>query len=275
MSVTGIALFFAEVLWLIPSFAGGGVFRYAVAYGRLGGSPLAAWRFATTHPLRFFALPFEGGRLLYLVLLACGTIPLLILSLRSPRRCAWPLLIAAPLLAVQLLNDRPPVWNIHYQYGAAVVPLLAAAAALTLSHEGAVPFVWRRPLARVWLGITAIAACAAVLVKLYGEGRPFDPEFPGSERAGALARMLTIVPAEASVSALDRIAPHLAHRPELHNWPDGQDSDQFVVLETGGMQNEPEQRKSVEQGVERLRHDPAFAVRFDRAGVFVAERVRE
>ncbi len=273
LAIIGTAVFLIEVLWVIPSFAGGGTFRYAGQYGRLGGSPSAAWQFALAHPFRFLWLPFEGQRPLYLVLLACGAIPLLILSLRSPRRCAWPLLIAAPLLAVQLYNDRSVVWNIHYQYGAAVVPLLAATAGLTL------PSIRRPSLrqwhARIWLGGVWVATCWAVLVNVYGEGRPIDPDFPHSTRASSLRRELAMIPGEASVSALDRIAPPLAHRRVLHLWPDGQDEDQFVVLEAGGMKNEPEERKLVEEGMDRLRHDDRFAVRLDEAGVLLVERVLE
>jgi hypothetical protein len=272
LGTLGIGVFLIEVLWLIPSFAGGRAFRYVEAYGRLGGSPAAAFRFAYQHPLRLLLLPFEGGRLLYLALLACGAIPLLVMSFRSPRRAAWPLLVAAPLLLVQLFNDRKEVWNIHYQYGAAVVPLLAACAALALSDERCIPRAWRWRFACVWFGGVAVTFCAAVLVKIYGEGRPLDPEFPSSSRAVALRRVLALVPSEASVSALDRIAPHLADRPTLHNWPDGENEDRFVVLETGGMIGEPEERKLVEDGIARLRRDPNFAVRFDEAGVVLMER---
>jgi uncharacterized membrane protein len=272
LGAAGVGVFLAEVLWIIPSFTDRGIFRYAEHYGRLGGSPASALQFAFAHPLRFLALPFEGGRVLYLVLLASGTLPLLVLSLRSPRRCAWPLLIAMPLLAVQLFNDRPVVWNIHYQYGAAVVPLLCAAAALTLSDEKAIPSAWRRRAGLLWLSGTSIVACAAVLVKLYGDGRPIDPDFPSSDRARALERAVSSVPADASVSALDRISPHLAHRHVIHSWPDGESEDRYVVLERGGMREEPEQQQLVEAGIRRLRNDPSFVVRFDEAGVFVAER---
>jgi uncharacterized membrane protein len=273
LAAVGIGGFVLEVLWVIPSFAGGGAFRYFVQYGRLGRSPRAALEFAASHPVRFVMLPFEGGRLLYLVLLACGMIPLLILSLRSPRRCAWPLVIAAPLLAVQLFNDNPLAWNIHYQYGAAVVPLLAASCALTMSDEGSAPLAWRGWLARVWLVGTLLEMSAAVLVKLYGDGRPIDPDFPDSSRAQALRSAINMIPPDATVSALDRIGPHLAHRPEIHDWPDGEKEDRFVVLESGGMRDEPEERRRVEDGVERLRNDPHFVIRFDRAGVLLAERM--
>jgi uncharacterized membrane protein len=271
LGASGITVFLTEVLWLIPSFAGGQLFRYAVQYGRLGGSPGAALRFAITHPFRFALLPFEGGRLFYLLLLACGSIPLVFLSLRSPRRAAWPLFIAAPLLAVQLFNDNPLAWNIHYQYGAPIVPILAACAGLTLA--GAMPHATRTWHSGIWLGGTLVAACFATFVKLVGEGRPFDPEFPSSPRAVALSKVLRVVPDDAAVSALDRIGPHLAHRPTLHVWPGGEDEDRFVVLEAGGMREEPEERRFVAAGIARLRDDPRFTVRFEEAGVIAFEAV--
>jgi uncharacterized membrane protein len=268
LAAVGIAVFLIEVLWLIPSFAGDRIFRYAAQYGRLGGSPAAAVRFAMLHPLRFVLLPFEGGRLLYLFLLMCGAIPLLLVALRSSRRTWWPLLIAAPLLAVQLFNDHSLAWNIHYQYGAPVVPLLAATAGLALSYLQVNEQRWH---ARIWLGGVLLTACFATFVKLYGEGRPIDPEFPSSPRALALSKVLTIVPDGATVSALDRIGAHLAHRPTLHTWPSGEDEDQFVLLEAGGMKEEPEERQLVEAGIARLRRDPRFVVRFEEAGVIAFE----
>ncbi len=269
----GIGGFLLEVLWLIPHYADGGAFRYVNQYGRLGGSPDAALRFALHRPFHLLFLPFEGKRPLYLVLLASGAIPLLIASFRSARTAAWPLLVAAPLLLVQLLNDRSVVWSIHSQYGAAVVPLLAACAALALSDTRCVRPDKRRWFAAVWIGATAIVACVPLAGKLYGEGRPLDPQFSGSRRATALGRVLTLLPGDASVSAFDRIAPHLAHRPEVHRWPDGEDADRFVVLEVGGMSAHPDELAIAKAAIARLRSDPRFTIRLDEAGVLLVERI--
>ncbi len=272
-ATVGIGGFLLEVLWLIPHYAQGGAFRYVSQYGRLGGSPEAALRFALHRPFDLLLLPFEGRRPLYLLVLASGAIPLLIASFRSPRTAAWPLLIAAPLLLVQLLNDRSAVWSIHYQYGAPVVPLLAACAALALSDKRCVPPDKRRWFAGVWVAATVIVACVPLSGKIYGEGRPIDPKFVGSKRAMALARVPTLVPVDASVSAFDRITPHLAHRPEIHKWPDGEDADRFVVLEVGGMSAHPDELAIAKAAIARLRSDPRFTIRLDEAGVLLVERI--
>ena len=269
----GIVVFLAEVLWLIPHYAGGGTFRYTTQYGRLGGSPAAALSFALHHPLRFLLLPFEGKRVLYLLVLCSGAIPLLVAAFRSARSAAWPLLIAAPLLLIQLLNDRSSLWSVHTQYGAPVVPLLAACAALALSNARCIAPPLRFWFAGVWLSATAIVASVPLSEKIYGNGRPFDPEFYASGRAAALDRMLTLVPAEVPVSALSRISPHLAHRPEIHRWPDGEAHDQFVVLQVAGLGSDVEELQASQAAAARLREDPNFRIRLDEAGVLLFERV--
>lgn len=270
LGVIGAGVFLAEVLWIIPSFADGGPFRYAARYGRLGGSPEAAVSFLLQHPLRFLALPFEGARPLYLLKLGAGALPLLLLSFGSLRR-AWPLLIAAPLLAVQLYADDEPVWNLRYHYGAPVVPLLAAAAVLSLGWVHRRSARWAFVLAMVWVGTNATVAAIRMAQFATEPGGPLDLSVPGSPRDRALRRAMALVPKEASVSAQDGLVPHLAERERIHQWPDGEWEDDFILLDAQGIPGETPQ-EPITQAIERLRSDERFEPLLDEEGVLLVRR---
>ncbi len=267
----GVGVFLAEVLWLIPSFdPHHGTFRYASQYGRLGGSPSAALRFALVHPLRFILLPFEGKRLLYPLAIASAGTPLALASLAWLRRAGWPLLIAAPLLLVQMFNDRSETWSIHFQYGAPIAPLFVVAAALALSQVALSK--WQGALSLTWLVGMGAHYAVAVTGDLVGTSRPIMPGFAESPRARALARAARMIPDDASVSAQPDIVPHVCHRGAIHEWPYGEESDRFVVLDVGGMSIDDDIHAAVAAAVPRLRRDERFTTQLDEAGVAVFER---
>ena len=272
LAVAGCSLFVAEVLWLIPSFGTGGQFRYVAQYQRLGGSPGAAAVMAVTRPFHFIGLALEGGRWLYLVKLAAGAVPLVVLSLRSVRRFAWPLLLAAPLVLVQLLSDREAVWSVRYQYGAPVVALIAAAAGLSLS--GLAPRL-AMSLALGWLAVNVGYAGLRWAPYASFKGGPADFSFEGSPRAKALEEALALIPADASVSAQDVLVPHLANREQIHQWPDGEGVDEYVVLDEAGVPGDQpvDLTLAVDAGARRLRASPDYERVFDGAGVLVLRKV--
>jgi uncharacterized membrane protein len=266
LATTGATVFLLEVLVIIPHFAGGTAFRYASQYGRLGGSPAAAVHFLFEHPLRFLSLPFEGGRLSYLLRLAAGAAPFALLALLA-RRSAWPLVIAAPLLLVQLLNDRWAVWDLHFHYGAPVVPLIAIAAVIALSLRPDRPWLARYG-PWLWLAGTATYAIGwAVGPELVGETRPLT----FSEHTARWEAIMA-VDAKSPVCAQQDLAPHLADRPVIHSWPRCDESDRYIVLDATGMTVNRAMRPQIAEAIERLRNDPSMRVVFDREGAFVAQR---
>ena len=260
----GVSAFLLIVVVIIPRYAGGGTFRYAASYGRLGGSPGAAARFLIEHPLRFVALPFEGGRKLYLLELAAGATLFSLAALRS-RRTAWPLVIAAPLLLVQLLNDRREIWHLDFHYGAPVVPLLAAAAVLALP---------RFPVqaVRVWIAVTTVVALLRVPRVVAIPQGPLDFAFATSARAGALREAAALIPAGAAISAQADIVPHLADRPEIHAWPRIDATDAWILLDADGMESDHSVRPAIEAAIIALRSSPEWRVRLDRERVLLVER---
>ena len=272
LAVAGLSLFAAEVLWLIPSFGTGGQFRYISQYQRLGGSPGAALTMAATRPLHFLGLTVEGGRWQYVLKLAAGAGPLVLLSLRSVRRFAWPLLLAAPLLLVQLLSDREAVWSVRYQYGAPVVALLAAAAGLSASSLA--PRL-AMTLALGWLAVNVGYAGLRWAPYASFKGGPGDFAFEGSPRAKALEEAFALISDDASVSAQDGLVPHLANREQIHQWPDGETVDEYVVLDEAGVSGDMpvETTLAVRAGARRLRASADYERVFDREGVLLLKNV--
>jgi uncharacterized membrane protein len=271
LGAAGLAVFFAEVLWLIPSFASGGTFRYVTKDYALGGSPKEAFAFALSHPLRFAALPFEGRRrLIYPLVLASGAVfPIIVAILRSPRRAAVPLLILAPLLLVQLYSVNVTVFSVEGHYGAPLVPLIGAAAAVGVGSLARQRTRLGLILAVTWLVATTVHAFGAVGPHAFEQGGPLDRSFVGSPRERALARAVEAIPRDTLVSAQDTITPHLAG--DIRLWPAAEATARFVVLD-GNASADTTPPEVFAAAAERLRHDPNFEVRVDEAGVLLVER---
>ncbi len=271
LAASGLAVFFAEVLWLIPSFAGGATFRYVSRNYDLGSSPREAFLRALSHPFEFVAIPFSGRRrLVYPLALASGAVlPLLVAVVTASRRVAVPLLILAPLLLVQLYSTKVLVFSVETQYGAPLVPLVGAAAALGVG----VLFRRRKELgmavAVAWLVATGAHALFAVGPLAFEAGGPLDPSFAGSPREHALAQAIMLVPRDAFVSAQDAITPHLEG--DIRLWPAAEDTARFVVLDAN-VRADAIPRERVAAAAARLREDPHFDVRLDQAGILLVER---
>ena len=272
LAAVGVLLFVAEVLWLIPHFQGGGAFRYLDQYQRAGGSLGSAVLLALTQPLRFLGLLVEGWRPLYLLELTHVGLAFIALALLQPRRLAWPLLLCAPLLLVQLLSDKRQICDTNHQYGAPVVPALAAVVVLGLS------FLYRRAPAwgprglLLWCAGTAALLLPGAVTRATQTSGPLDFSFANSPRAAALQRAFALVPAQASVSAQDRLVPHLADREVIHLWPDGEEGDEFVALDTQGIASNLWPGETQGAAAERLRADPRFHIALDEAGVLLLRR---
>jgi hypothetical protein len=222
-----------------------------------------------------------GDRRVYVLGLASGALPLVFLSLRSLRTSAWPLLLGVPPLAVQLFSSEPRKWDLDYPYGVPVVAAFAAAAVLALrflpaNTTGSDPVHGRPPAARRlavvgWLALVLVHL-VSVVPSPFGPGRAIDTAFAGSVRASALDHAIGLVPADASISAQDDIVPHVAARSEVHRWPDGSDTDEYVLLDLDGAAANVKNRAALIVAGRQLRADTGFEVLLDQAGVIVARR---
>jgi uncharacterized membrane protein len=263
LAVLAVAISALEILVIIPSFGAEQSLHMAAQYG-------------VAQPARFVATALSGGRGFYVLGLASGALPLVFLSLRSLRRSAWPLLLGVPPLAVQLFSVEPRKWDLHYPYGIPVIAAIAAAAVLALRFvpSGAPSSTrpdMRRLTAAGWLAL-GLVHLASVLPSPLGPGRAIDTAFANSVRASALDEAIGLVPSDASISAQDDVVPHVAARSEVHRWPDGRDTDEYVLLDLDGAAANVNNRANLVSAGRQLRADTGFEVLVDEAGVILARR---
>ncbi len=271
LGIGGLAFFFIAVKWLVPAFGSGQSFRYMAQYNRFGGTADGVLATASREPLTFLAMALQGDRKLFVLELASAALPLLLLSLRSIRRAAWPLLLAAPLLAVQLYSDEPAKWSIQSHYGAPLVPLFAATGVMAL-----VLLPPKRDLrtiaAAAWLSLVMVHDARA-LPSPFGPGSAFDGTFSRSPRFAALRKAIAAVPPQASISAQEDVVPHVASRADVHVFPDGEASDEYILLDREGAARGGGGTKAADAVMDRLRTASSFTVLVDEAGVLLVKSV--
>jgi uncharacterized membrane protein len=263
-----------EIFVIIPAFGSGQSFHYVAHYAHLGAGADEAVRTAADAPGGVLATIFDMRRGRYVAELLSGAAPLAFLAMRSLRRSAWPLLLAVPGLALQLVASSPRKFDLHFPYGMPVVPLVAAAAVLALVFVPTDKWRDARRLAVTgWLALTLLHL-AGKLQWPVGQGRPIDHEFAGSPRAAALAKAIAAVPPDASISAQDDVVPHVAARSEVHVWPDGRNTDDYILLDSEGPTDNIRNPSGLISRVRALRADPGFEIVVDSAGVLLAKRIQ-
>ena len=182
----------------IPS-AGTGVYGYRSTYAD-----------ALQHPWRIpIALVTPGVKLLTMLLWVA---PFALLPLASPL-CTW----LAPFAAERFLSSSPLHWGTIFHYSAPLAPIVAAAAADGLARiaRRIGSRVARRRTVAVLAGVTVLLS--AILPGHQPLLQLASPEFHDSaivNRTGYDA--IAAIPNEASVVAQAAVAPHIAHRDDIH-----------------------------------------------------------
>jgi uncharacterized membrane protein len=189
-------------------------------YGHLGGTFGEIARYIVTHPLEVAALVFTGPKLLYIVslLLPLGFLPLL-----SPK----PLVLALPILALNLLSERQSQFEYDTHYSLLLIPGLMAAGIYGASALAG--FLARRSgkqhgsgaAARyglvIVLGLVGLGVVLQVPYKNPMARAVLYSETP--ERVQAARELVGMVPPEAKVAASSFVAPHLLPRRYIYNFP--------------------------------------------------------
>ncbi len=199
-----------------------GVSPQACYYLHLGGGIPNIIKNILTHPVEIFFFVFQPAKLEYLLLLFGG---LLFLPLFAPRE----LLLAAPILAINLLSNRVYQYVITEQYQILVIPgmLIAAiygAAWLIEQLErrranqvGSMQRAgWRIP---AYFGAVGLVLLLNIPLKNPVVSALRNPERP--ERVAIMERMRVAIPPEAAVAATSFQAPHLLPRMKLYYIPGG------------------------------------------------------
>ncbi len=266
---------------IIPHYrSGGGNAFVEDRYGALGDGVGGVMKTLVTRPWDAVEVAMSADRGMYLLALL---LPLLALSLGAPLLAAG----ALPDLVLNLLSSRSEQHAIEYHYSAVIAPFLLAAAILGLATLRGRPRPSRLPARIVAPGPLAGAVIGAAVLSGYLWGPlPFWQHVPGGsrvraeqftvpDRAALLRQAIATIPADATVSAGNRIGGHLSDRRTILVFPAIGTAD-FVVVDTAradvGDAVKPAEHAVL---VEQLRRRADYAAIFERDGVVVFRRAED
>jgi len=257
------------LLIVVPAFSGEGSAFYGF-YERVGGSPAGILRTAISDPSVILSELFAGNVFVYVLALSAPLAGLFVLA-------AGLAAVALPALFVLALADGAGPLDPRQHYLAAIVPFLVAATVLGIARLRSRD---RVPVALMTLIVTS------GMWAIFGpwNGAPTASTFwyqsAVSERhVDALDRATSLVPANAAVSASNRVGGHLAERRYLYTFP-VLGSAHWIVLDTHDLWlADPRRPDLVERPPdhvralkEKLERDPRWAVVFEDDGVYVFRR---
>lgn len=258
---------------LIRFYLGGQNPFYDTYFGDLGNSFGEVIRNTVLRPRTTLSLLTGSDRLRYYLHMFT---PVAFLPVASPPT----LLIALPMLAVNVLTTFPYARDYYYHYSALVLAGVVLATVEGIAHLG------RTASARRFL-VGLVAAVALASSVAWGPS-PIGTQFRNgiwplsdSPRFDVQRQALRTVPPEAAVSATYQFVPHLAHRDRIYNFPEP------WVRKDWGVHGEGLHDPNTVQWIAIDRNllgdgDRAliawllsgqFVARFERDGILIAERV--
>ncbi len=247
------AAWFAALIDLVmPAIAGASYNHWT--YQALGNGPGSAFLFLIRHPIASLQLLVDNPTKLKLwggLLGAFAFLPLL-----SPI-----LLVAAPTLLERLWSSNPVLWSASFHYSMVIAPILAFASIDSLARlrrafftrHGASPSpsggahgtspspsggahgTSPSPSGGGQGGGFALGASlvvlAASLIASFGLVRPLDElgTYISASQAADIESCLSVIPADASVSASNVLVPHLSHRRQIYIVTARDDADYLAL----------------------------------------------
>jgi uncharacterized membrane protein len=160
--------------------------------------------------------------------------PLLFFSLLSLET----LLLATPIFAINLLSNYHYTHGIEHYYSATIVPFVFISAILGLKrgtdwiqkrfYKGKKPHEFRMNLlAGLTTGMIVISG-----VLLFMKSNAFDfPQWKTTPHHQVVKKIIEMIPSEASLTALDVLAPHAANRHELYVFEDNIGKVDYVLYD--------------------------------------------
>ncbi len=221
LAVVATATLAVDIGWLMPRFLGG-TYDHLNRYRHLGDSLGQILVSIAVRPWRWVGIVLTPAKLVYLVALLA---PLGFLPLLAPRV----LVAAVPALAMNLLSLDPKLFHYQGQYQSFVLPFLVLAAV-----DG---YAWLRALvgprrlfgrhgAASALGVAFVLSALLTARTVNDLGITFWRLGPSQRAAYAL---MACIPAEAPVTAYERLVPHLATRRDIWMFPRGLGEAQYVL----------------------------------------------
>jgi hypothetical protein len=189
-------------------------------YGHLGGTLPEIVRYIFTHPAEVAALIFSGPKLGYVLSLL---VPLAFVPLLAPR----PLVLALPILLLNLLSLRQSQFSYQTHYSLLLIPALFPALVYGL---GALARLLERGVARrpasggaarwsVVLALGVLAWGVAMQVPFKNPHVRVLRFHETPQRVAAANRLAAMVPPDAKVAASSFLGPYLLPRRYIYNFP--------------------------------------------------------
>lgn len=259
------SLIFYLLIWVvIPSASG--TQHFALSYysgGESASSPTSLAGLFLSSPGKTFTLITDQARLDYLnaLFMPLGYLPLLAPLL---------LIFASPDLAINLLSSKSQLYQIYYQYTAAITPFLFIAAIYGIS-------LLMSRFKHVTSGMVIMYLVVIALVSTY----LYSP-LPGSKspnldmitrvmpHKSQIDNVLNAIPSQYSVSTSNSLGSHLARREYLFTMPYGWDDADYIIF----MMNETNAYPSLQAHKDQAKvvaNNPAYTKYYDD-GVILAFR---
>lgn len=228
IAIISVAYFGVFSLILLPLF-GPHKGSLTLHFGQWGDSLLEVAWYLLRHPADLWAHLSVGHRALYLPLLS-----LTVGAIFPWLRPHW-LLLATPILAINLLSDFPGVTRLDSHYLTPALPFIVVAA-IDGAHrvgqyfDGSVNSWVRRGA-----GLIVVLGCTLGAHAVNG-GMPWSLDYSARDfredsRAIHAEQALALVPAGVSVQAPDALLSHLAERDRVHRGPPPDMTTKFVILD--------------------------------------------
>ena len=254
---------------IVPAFAPGGGSPFEGRYADVGGSPAGIVRGAFEHPLRLVEALTEQRDLTYVIELLA---PLGGLSLLSPLLGAS----ALPEIAINLLSATPTQTSIHFHYTAGAIPGLVAAAVLGASRVRR-----RMPDAAPALGTALVVLVVSSGILLgplpiwahvpFGSTLATDAHIVTAHDRAA-TRVLSVIPADAPVSATNTLGAHLSERERIFSFPVLREATWVAIDLTRPSYRDNAPGKDFARAYARLRGSGAWTVVRQEDGVVVLRK---
>jgi len=268
----GLGFFLLTVLVLIPLTNGRPSPHLELNFGITGSGPTVVVEAAPTLAENICKNVTQGKGATYLLLIFA---PFLGLPLLDPR---W-LLPAAPPILLNLAATHGYQQEIRYQYLATAAPFLALAAIAGLRVVAG----RRMVLASLLVALVAVAGFIDYRVG----PAPWSKDFPRPAEDGPLnqarRQALGLIDPSAPVSAQYNLAPHLAHRTHVYEFPNpfqapnwGFPGDRHQPAEVERLHYVVVERPLLGEAdaalLDQLRTQPQWHTVLDRQGIVVLER---
>jgi uncharacterized membrane protein len=270
--ISGLAIAAAGGAWaavaigvVIPHYNAGAESDFYGRYSEVGGSAGGIVKTAFTHPLRIVEAAFTNRDLHYLLQLLT---PLAALCLFAP----LVLVAAIPELTLNLLSATPTQTSIHFHYTAGLIPPLLIASVFGARRLSA----HRVPV--------ALVVVIAALIGSYRLGPiPGWRHVPGGQKFQSTAarvtdhdriadRALSLVPADAVVSATNTLGGHLSARRRVLSFPFVEDARWIAADETQPGYADRFEPVATAVQLAALRRSPEWRLVFEQDGVLLFRR---